>query len=362
MNLNFDEVNEFIRYEQFNEYFIKKYMHVGIIEYVNYSKSLLPSENYFNILNKLIEISEYNDNNFCINQHYINKIGFDINNNDTFANKINRHFNRQINELKNIQYTFNKCKLTNNIDYVIESRSLINIEDSNSHIIKYRLSKLGFIKIIKYYLGINGYSILVTCMSSIIFHYHAYILKWNTLTKTKMNTLSISIKELSEALNSNNQNVIIEDDIYSNSKHSSLDTPSENSLDDKSSNSKNTAISINKFNLLRNTVIPVHQLRYPSNRPFSKTFTPMTVLSPKDSKCSIPILDYDNNVHGSFLQPSGASNDNHDSFNELIEHKVETDSLINHTIDRKSTLSNKIFVLNQYIEHMINSISDNNNL
>jgi hypothetical protein len=253
--------------------------------------------------------------------------------------------------------------LVNNIDYVIESRYIINIEDSNSHIIKYRLSKLGFIKIIKYYLGINGYSILVTCMSSIIFHYHAYILKWNTLTKKKMNTLSVSIKELSEALNSNNQNVIIEDDIYSNSKHSSLDTPSENSLDDKSSNSKNTAISINKFNLLRNTVIPVHQLRYSINRPFSKTFTPMIIPSPKDSKCSIPILDYDdNNARGSFLQPSGASNDNHDSFNELIEHTVETDSLINHTIDRKSTLSNKIFVLNQYIEHMINSISDNNNL
>jgi hypothetical protein len=359
MMLNFDEINEFIRYEQFNEYFIKHSIYIGVIEYSNYTKVLLPSEHYFNILNKFIEVSEYNDNNFCINQHHINQIGIDLNRFETFSNKVNRicHFN--INELKNIKNAFKKCKLQKNIDYVIESRYIdINTSDSINSV-KFTLSKIGFNKVIKKFIGLDGYTILITCLSSIIFHYNNYILKWNTLNQNRIKSLRTSIFELSNALNNNTENIINDDDdiidsqyerMLSNQRKSSLHTPSENSLDDisnKSETSKNTIIQMNKFNL-RNTVIPVQQLKFQSARPFAQTFMSMRV-SNFDSRSSVPLLEKVSSVEESKDNIEIIKHDN-----MIQQHINNINSQIN---DRQSTLSNKLFIINSHIETMMDSIS-----
>ena len=193
----------FIKFEQYNEYFILKKMDINIIDYMREVKPLISQGINFNLLNYLINISNLSNSEFNIPVSSLYGYGITLNDDFTLHNKWKRFKNEPINPNDNIKKSLKKCKLKEHIDFEMIRGSIENEHPLVD--IEYYITKEAFYKIIIKKIGAHVFKIMVESSTKIIFYYNHYRQKYNS---TKMDELHKSMINMTNELHKLTQQTV----------------------------------------------------------------------------------------------------------------------------------------------------------
>ncbi len=215
----------FIKFEQYNEYFILKKTDINIIDYLNEVKPLINNGINFNLLNYMINISNLSNTDFNIPVSSLHGYGISLSSSFTFSNKIRKFRDLPIIVNDNIKKGLLKCKLVEHLDFEMIRGSL---DGENIVDIEFYITKEAFYKIILKKIGLHIFQILVESSTKVIYYYNQYRQKYNS---TKMDELHKSMINMTNELHKltqvtvNHTNGNYDDIISSDSKLDELVLP-----------------------------------------------------------------------------------------------------------------------------------------